>query len=107
MTECLWCDNEATSLCDAALGCRAAAGMGGKWVYEKEVFTCDAPMCSKHSKVAGHICGGKDGCELIEHCPTCAAEDFKLQPMFQHEAERVRRDRHAMARRAKLRLAHS
>jgi len=102
--KCLWCDKEAVNLCDAAIGGKAAAGMNGKWVYEMAIFTCDAPMCSEHTTVKGHICG-KGGCDFIEWCPYCVENEAKFQPMFEHEAETVRRARHAEVRRSMLRVS--
>ena len=104
MTLCLWCSDEGTRLCDAALGGMAAAGMKGRWVYTGAIFTCDAPMCARHSKIVGHMCG-KDG-DFIEHCPHCVAHTPTFQPMHEHEAEALRRQRHAEARRLLIRLAH-
>lgn len=101
MTRCLWCANEADRLCDAAIGGRAEAGMGGRWVFHGDVFTCDAPMCAQHSKVIGHTCG-KDG-DFIERCPSCAENEPRIQPMFEHEAAAWRTQRAALVRRAQMR----
>jgi hypothetical protein len=77
-------------------------GRKGRFCYTGEIFTCDAPMCSEHTKVIGHVCG-KNYHDFIERCPLCAEHDPKMQPMLPEEAESYRRERHAVPRRAKLR----
>lgn len=105
---CMWCENEALFECDAVIGMSAQVGRKQTVVYAPlenvQAWTCDAPMCSRHARVVGHLCAGKDS-DSIDHCPYCLKHPPAGGPMLQEEAEEIRRERHAQIRRSLLRVA--
>lgn len=106
---CMWCDREAAFLCDAVLGMKAAVGPKQTVIYaplaEQEVWTCDAPMCEDHRRMVGFVCGKEPG--TIDRCPLCVSDEPHCEPMLKEEAEAIRRARHALVRRSRLRATGS
>jgi hypothetical protein len=103
---CLWCDREAVAYCDAAFGqtmkdCHDVPG--GRRVFDlgAPFFTCDAPMCAEHRKIAGFVCG-KDP-DTMDHCPVHAADEgLPHLDITADQAEGMRRAVHAAARRSRM-----
>lgn len=105
---CMWCDKPATRYCDAPIGFEAVAAMRDKsgnvtglLAGGGKSWTCDAPMCDKHAKMVGIMCGQE--ADSIDRCPYHAEHSEK--PMrelviFEAEADGRRREVHAEIRRA-------
>ena len=60
---CIICGNEAIVLCDAMIGTTRVDGLMS---MEGPHFTCDAPMCSRHTFTTGFICGKEP--DTIDRC---------------------------------------
>lgn len=105
----MWCDNEALYECDVVIGITGVVGPKQSVVFgslnDAEIWTCDALMCLLHRHMGGIICGGKDGCEIIDHCPYCAKNPMDLLPMIKDDADEIRRKRHAEIRRSRFKVA--
>ena len=112
---CMWCDLPATRLCDAALalvsaGIHKPAKGAAYEITSMDAmlsgsYTCDAPLCDKHRKVAGFVCG-KVG-DTIDYCPHHAALGDSGRPLpllALDDIAKLRADLHALIRRGKFRL---
>ena len=113
---CMWCDAPAVRFCDAVIGFEAtgafrdsnfkvtglATGPRGSGLDLKH-WTCDAPMCARHTKQVGHICGKP--CDSIDRCPYHVEHKehgMDRLVMFEQEAEARRREVYASIRRSRL-----
>jgi hypothetical protein len=65
---CLWCDRLATVYCDAVIGCIRPDIIDS--IDNVTMLTCDAPMCNKHRRKVGHVCG--EDPDTIDRCPAHA-----------------------------------
>ena len=116
---CICCGEPATRLCDETIGMEIigfvrdghpsrnqfygvfgvdASGASGR------IFTCDAPLCDTCTTKTGNlfVCGSMKsgaGHETLDRCP---ADHPKSQPMFEGDAEQIRRDIHATLRRSRM-----
>lgn len=109
---CLFCGAPATILCDAMLAMPIADYVkprGGPAypvtsIEQTALATCDAPCCAEHSKAVGHICGGEDGCETIDHCAKHAGARIEPPMITPDKVPGYRRDLHRKWRLEQLRV---
>ncbi len=74
--KCIWCDRDATLLCDAIIG-RDSATAYVDIRTNDDAITCDAPVCEIHCIKVGHICG--DGrCDTIDYCLAHVTDDQRI-----------------------------
>ena len=69
------------------------------------MWTCDAPLCDKHATEVGRIfmCP-EPGPDSIDRCPLhLGKDDAKAEPLFEADAEFLRRQAHAELRRMFMR----
>jgi len=61
--KCIICGKEADAWCDSMIGTTRVDGLMS---IEGPHFSCDAPMCSKHTFTTGFICGKEP--DTIDRC---------------------------------------
>lgn len=101
---CIACGSPATRLCDFKIG----APIGGYsrvgriednrfhavMSLDRQMFSCDAPICDKCSTNKGmiHASGNGGFSETVDYCP-CHAEsgETKVMPMTDEEADKIKR----------------
>lgn len=115
MDKCMWCDKPATHYCDAVIGLPAVdalrdkrgnvtALLTGSGASGVASWTCDAPMCSEHTKQIGVMCGSEP--DSIDHCPhhlKSPEQPISKLVMFEREVGVRRREVHAQIRRQQIR----
>lgn len=109
---CMWCDQPATRLCDAALalvsaGIHKPANGAAYEVTSLDAmlsgsYKCDAPFCGKHSKIVGFVCG--EDPDTIDHCRHHAAhpEAHPLPILALDDIAYLRTELHAQIRRGQF-----
>lgn len=104
---CLWCGEPATLLCDRPLGHEPRPD--GLVHMDGEHFSCDAEICVGCATRVGMICGEEP--DTIDLCPVHASGGMAMRPGWwdgaaktPEEAESMRREVEAKARRSRLRV---
>lgn len=101
LMNCIYCDNKVIAYCDFAIALEPKhKAKDGKLLagVDSKVFTCDAPLCKKHTVSVGHICG-KNG-DSIDYCEHHFYEQNIYEVLFEDDAEEKRRALHAEIRRS-------
>lgn len=109
--KCLFCDSEATVFCDKAIALVSTGelvkrkGQAPFAVTSMEAmlstsYTCDAPVCAKHARPVGHICGHG----TIDHCHGCigAVVNPRLPLLTAAQIDTARNCMHARYRRSRI-----
>lgn len=112
MDRCIICGGVPVVYCDYHIGWPRDDSERAKTVNyacidtSRLPFTCDAPVCSNHSKHVGNlfVCGKLGGHDSIDHCQLHRnAPEPDVHPMSDDDASRIRRDIHAQLRRMMMR----
>jgi len=103
MTNCIYCENEATVLCDFTMALEPKHKTKDGLLLagiKSQVFTCDAPLCRKHAVAVGHVCG--ENADSIDYCQHHFYDQGEYEVLFEDEAEEKRRALHAEIRRSTM-----
>lgn len=108
--KCLFCNNDAIAYCDKPLAMVIGGTVKRKGKPPHNVttmeamlscsYTCDAPICSEHGKVVGHVCG-KDH-DTIDHCVKHLGPHHRHPLMTPEQIDGIRRSLHAQWRRERV-----
>ena len=108
LMNCIYCDNKVIAYCDFAMALEPKhKAKDGKLLagVDSKVFTCDAPLCKKHTVSVGHICG-KNG-DSIDYCEHHFYEQNIYEVLFEDDAEEKRRALHAEIRRSVIKAVNA